>query len=192
MTTLEAGLKKASGTSLVLSIILIIFGLLAIALPMVSSIGVALVIGWMVIFAGIAQLVHAFQSTGVGPIVWKVLVALIYLVAGFSLIARPAAGVAGLTLVLGIFLFAEGIADVVAYFATRKSGSSPWMLLDGIITLVLGFLIWNRWPSSSLWVIGTFVGISMVMTGTTRLMMALAIRKLASHLSDTPLQKRAA
>jgi uncharacterized membrane protein HdeD (DUF308 family) len=192
MTPLETGLKRASGTALVLSIILIIFGLLAIALPMVSSIGVALVIGWMVIFAGLAQLVHAFQSTGVGPIVWKVLVALIYLVAGFSLIARPAAGVAGLTLVLGVFLFAEGIADVVSYFATRKSGNSPWMLLDGIITLVLGFLIWNRWPSSSLWVIGTFVGISMVMTGTTRFMMALAVRKLASHLSDTPLQKRAA
>ena len=192
MTTLEAGLKRASGMSLVLSILLIVFGVVAIALPMVSSIGVALVIGWMVIFAGIAQLVHAFQSTGVGPIVWKVLVALIYLVAGFSLIARPAAGVAGLTLVLGIFLFAEGIADVVAYFATRKSGNSPWMLLDGIITLVLGFLIWNRWPSSSLWVIGTFVGISMVMTGMTRLMMALAVRKLASHLSDTPLQRRAA
>ncbi len=192
MTVLEAGLKRASGMSLVLSILLIIFGVVAIALPMISSIGVALVIGWMVIFAGVAQLVHAFQSTGIGPIAWKVLVALIYLVAGFSLIARPAAGVAGLTLVLGIFLFAEGIADVIAYFATRKSGNSPWMLLDGIITLILGFLIWNRWPSSSLWVIGTFVGISMVMTGMTRLMMALAIRKLASHLSDTPLQKRAA
>ncbi|MGC1646514.1 MAG: HdeD family acid-resistance protein [Candidatus Sulfotelmatobacter sp.] len=192
MTTLETGLKRASGTSLALSIILIIFGLVAIALPLVSSIGVAIVIGWMVIFAGIAQLVHAFQSTGIGPIVWKVLVALIYLVAGFSLIARPVAGVAGLTLVLGVFLFAEGIADVVAYFATRKSGSSPWMLLDGIITLILGFLIWNRWPSSSLWVIGTFVGISMVMTGTTRFMMALAVRRVASHLSDTPLQKRAA
>ena len=192
MTTLEAGLKKASGTSLVLSIILIIFGLLAIALPMVSSIGVAIVIGWMVIFAGIAQLVHAFQSTGIGHIVWKVLVALIYLAAGISLIALPAAGVAGLTLVLGVFLFAEGIADVVAYFATRKSGNSPWMLLDGIITLLLGFLIWNHWPSSSLWVIGTLVGISMVMTGTTRLMMTLAVRKLASHLGDAPLQKRAA
>jgi len=192
MTTLETGLKRASGTSLALSIILIIFGLVAIALPLVSSIGVAIVIGWMVIFAGIAQLVHAFQSTGIGPIVWKVLVALIYLVAGFSLIARPVAGVAGLTLVLGVFLFAEGIADVVAYFATRKSGSSPWMLLDGVITLILGFLIWNRWPSSSLWVIGTFVGISMVMTGTTRFMMALAVRRVASHLSDTPLQKRAA
>ena len=192
MTTLDAGLKRASGTSLALSIVLIIFGALAIALPFVSSVGVAIVIGWLVIFAGIAQLVHAFQSKGIGPSVWKVLVALFYLVAGGSLVARPAFGVAGLTLVLGIFLFAEGIADVIAYFATRKSGNSGWILLDGIITLVLGFMIWNRWPASSLWVIGTFVGISMVMTGTTRLMMALAVRKLASHLYDSPLRKRAA
>jgi uncharacterized membrane protein HdeD (DUF308 family) len=88
MTTLETGLKRASGTSLALSIILIIFGLVAIALPLVSSIGVAIVIGWMVIFAGIAQLVHAFQSTGIGPIVWKVLVALIYLVAGSISVRR--------------------------------------------------------------------------------------------------------
>ena len=91
-----------------------------------------------------------------------------------------------------VFLFAEGIADVVSYFATRKSGASSWMLLDGIITLVLGFMIWNRWPSSSLWVIGTYVGISMVMTGTTRFMMALAVRKLASHVAESPLHKRAA
>ncbi len=181
MTTLEAGLKRASGTSIVLSIVLIIFGFLAITLPIVSSIGVAIVIGWLVIFAGIAQLVHAFQSKGIGHILWKILVAIFYLAAGASLIARPAVGVATLTLVLGIFLLAEGIADVVAYFATRKSGSSPWMLLDGIITLVLGFMIWNRWPSGSLWIIGTFVGISMVMTGTTRLMMALAVRRLASR-----------
>jgi uncharacterized membrane protein HdeD (DUF308 family) len=192
MPTLEDGLKKASGTSLALSVVLILFGILAIALPLVSSIGVAIVIGWMVIFAGIAQFVHAFQSTGIGPILWKVLVALIYLVAGFSLIARPASGVASLTLVFAVFLFAEGIADIVSYFATRKSGASSWMLVDGIITLVLGFMIWNRWPSSSLWVIGTYVGISMVMTGTTRFMMALAVRKLASHVTETPLHERAA
>jgi uncharacterized membrane protein HdeD (DUF308 family) len=192
MTTLEAGLRRASGATFVLSIVLIIFGVLAITLPIVSSIGVAIVIGWLVIFAGIAQLIHAFQSKGIGHIVWKVLVAVFYLAAGGSLIARPALGVAGLTLVLGIFLLAEGVTDVIAYFATRKSGTSTWMLLDGIITLALGFMIWNRWPSSSLWVIGTFVGISMVMTGTTRLMMALAVRKLASHLSDSPLRERAA
>jgi uncharacterized membrane protein HdeD (DUF308 family) len=192
MTTLEAGLKRASGTSILLSIVLIIFGVLAITLPVVSSIGVAVVVGWLLVFAGIAQLVHAFQSKGIGHIVWMIVVAAFYLAAGASLIASPVLGVASLTLVLGIFLFAEGIADVIAYFATRKSGNSPWMLLDGIITLVLGFMIWNRWPSGSLWVIGTFVGISMVMTGITRLMMALAVRKLARHMDDRPLQQRAA
>jgi uncharacterized membrane protein HdeD (DUF308 family) len=192
MHTLEGALKRTSGISIVLSVSLIIFGILAIALPIASSIGIAMVIGWLVLFAGIAQFVHAFQSEGIGHLVWKLVVAVFYIVAGAYLIARPALGAAGLTLVLGTFLFAEGVADVIAYFSARKSGVSPWMLLDGIVTLILGFMIWNRWPVGSLWVIGTLVGISMIMTGTTRLMMALAVRKLASHVSDRPLQKRAA
>ena len=74
---------------------------------------------------------------------------------------------------------------MVAYFSTRKGGgNSPWMLVDGIITVVLGFMIWNQWPVGSLWVIGTLVGISMVMTGTTRLMMTLAVRKVAKSLTS--------
>jgi uncharacterized membrane protein HdeD (DUF308 family) len=113
-------------------------------------------------------------------------------VAGGYFIAHPVLATATFTLVLGIFLFAEGVVDIVAYFATRKSGSSPWMLLDGIVTLFLGFLIWNQWPVSSLWVIGTLVGISMIFTGTTRLMMTLAVRKLAGQVSGSPEQKRAA
>jgi uncharacterized membrane protein HdeD (DUF308 family) len=108
------------------------------------------------------------------------------------LIAHPALGLAGFTLALAIFLCAEGAADVVAYFSTRKSGQSGWVLVDGIITLVLGFMIWDQWPVGSLWVIGTLVGISMVMTGTTRLMMALTARKLASRVADSPLHERAA
>jgi uncharacterized membrane protein HdeD (DUF308 family) len=192
MNTLGSGLKRASQVSLVLSIVLIIFGVLAIALPMATSIGVVIVIGWLVVFGGLAQFVHAFQSKGIGPIVWKLLVAVFYLVAGGYLIARPALGAAGFTLVLGIFFFAEGVTDLVAYFATRKSGNSAWMLLDGVVTLILGFMIWSGWPFTSLWVIGTLVGVSMLMTGTTRLMMALAVRKLAGHVGDSPLRERAA
>ena len=192
MNTVGSALKRASGVSIALSVALIIFGILAIALPIASSIGIAIVLGWLALFAGVAQVVHAFQSEGIGHVVWKLVVAIFYIAAGVYLIAHPALGVAGLTLVLGIFLFAEGVADVIAYFSARKNGASPWMLLDGIVTLVLGFMIWNRWPLGSLWVIGTLVGISMVMTGTTRLMMALAVRRLAEHVSEPPLQKRAA
>src|SRR5580692_7292108 len=186
MTTLESGFKRASQASLVLSVVLIIFGVLAITLPMATSVGVVIVIGWLAVLDGIVQLVHAFQSKGVGHIAWKLLVAVVYF------IAHPVLATATFTLVLGIFLCAEGVADVVAYFATRKSGSSAWMLLDGVITLFLGFLIWNQCPVNSLWVIGTLVGVSMIMTGTTRLMMTLAVRRLAGHVGDSPLSQRAA
>lgn len=192
MNTLENGLKRATGASLALSGLLILFGILAITLPIVSSIGVAILIGWLVVLDGIAQFFHAFQSKGIGHIVWKVLVAVFYVAAGIYLLNHPALGAAGLALALGIFLFAEGVADVIAYFSTRKSGSSVWVLVDGIVTLVLGWMIWNRWPSNSLWVIGTLVGISMVMTGATRLMMAWAVRKAASRPDVTPAARQAA
>jgi uncharacterized membrane protein HdeD (DUF308 family) len=97
-------------------------------------------------------------------------------------------GMASLTLVLAIFFFAEGIVDTVAYFSTRASG---WMLLNGLVTILLGILIYVHWPSSSLWVIGTLLGISMIMTGTTRFMMAMALRRLASSSGPT-LANRAA
>jgi uncharacterized membrane protein HdeD (DUF308 family) len=169
---------------------LIIFGFLAITLPTVTSIGVALLIGWLVLFGGLVQFIHAFQSRGIGHIVWKLLVAVFYLAAGAYLIARPALGLASLTLALAIFFVAKGVVDVVAYFSTRKSGGSTWMLLDGIVTLVLGLMIWNRWPGTSLWVIGTLVGINMLMTGITRLMMTVAARKLLRDRRDSPLHER--
>jgi len=180
------GLDRTSRAPLVLSIILIVFGLLSIALPIATSIRVVVVVGWVVIFNGITQLIDALQSKGTGHAAWKLIVAFLYLAVGGYLRARPALALAGLTLALVIFLSAEGSADVVAYFVTRRSGSSPWMLMDGIITVVLGFMIWKHWPVNSAWVMGTLVGVSMVMTGTTRLMMALAVLKPAG----SPLRER--
>jgi uncharacterized membrane protein HdeD (DUF308 family) len=189
-TVTEAVSRRILIPSILLSILLIIFGFLAITLPTATSIGVALLIGWLVLLGGLVQFIHAFQSKGIGHIVWKLLVAVFYLAAGAYLIARPALGLASLTLALALFFVAEGVVDVVAYFSTRKSGGSAWMLLDGIVTLVLGLMIWNRWPGPSLWVIGTLVGINMLMTGITRLMMAVAARKLLKDRGESPRQER--
>jgi uncharacterized membrane protein HdeD (DUF308 family) len=71
------------------------------------------------------------------------------------------------------------VFDLVAYFPARAIPGSGWILFDGIVTLILGVLVWRQWPSSSLWVIGTLVGISMIFTGMTRLMLSLAVRRLA-------------
>src|SRR5579862_6480011 len=188
----QAVSRRVLMPSILLSILLIIFGFLALTLPAATSIGVALVIGWLVLFGGLVQLVHAFQSKGIGHTVWKLLVAAFYLAAGAYLIARPALGLASLTLALALFFVAEGVVDVVAYFSTRNSSGSAWMLLDGIVTLVLGLMIWNRWPATSLWVLGTLVGISILMTGITRLMMAVAVRKLFEDRGDSSLSERRA
>jgi len=178
-TPVVSRLQSASTASIVLAVILIVFGFLAMVAPLFASLGVTLSFAWLMVLNGITQLIYAFRSKGVGRIVWKILVAGIYVVAGGWLLTHPLLGLAGLTLVLTVFFFAEAISDIAGYFFFRKINGSGWVLLDGIITLLLAVMIWRHWPSSSGWALGTLVGISMLMTGTTRMMMALAVRKLA-------------
>lgn len=171
-------LKKDLGPSILLSVVLIICGLLAIALPAAMSFGISVVVAWLILFAGITQVVHAFNSSGVGHIVWKLVVAALYVAAGLYLLAHPLLGIAALAIALGIFLLAEGAVDVITFFSTPAILRSGWILVDGLVMIALGVLVWRRWPYSSLWIIGTLVGLGILMTGITRLMMALAIRRL--------------
>jgi uncharacterized membrane protein HdeD (DUF308 family) len=182
MSTLQALLpQKPSRWSIVLSVLLIGVGVLAICLPALASIGFTRLLAWLILFDGVVQLFHAFRSQGSGRIAWKVLISVLYIGVGIWLLLHTLVGLAGLTLVLAGFFFAEGIFTVIAYFSARKVRGSAWMLLNGIITILLALMIWRHWPSSSLWAIGTLVGISMLMTGTTHLMMALAARRLARN-----------
>jgi uncharacterized membrane protein HdeD (DUF308 family) len=167
-----------SGKSIAWAVLLIIFGFLAIALPLATSWGVVVIIAWLIILSGGSQFIHAFQSQGIGSILWKLLVAILYLIVGIYFLRNPLLGVAALTFALAIFFVVEGVVDLAAYFQNRSAKGSGWILFDGIVTLILGLIVWLHWPSSSLWVIGTLVGISMIMTGNTRLMLSLAARRL--------------
>jgi uncharacterized membrane protein HdeD (DUF308 family) len=109
--------------------------------------------------------------------VWRLLVGLAYVFFGAYLIARPALGVASLTLVLASLFLVEGILNVVLFFKIRSLQGSSWVLIDGIVTLLLGLMIYAQWPSSSVWAIGTLVGVSMIISGVTRVMLSFAVRK---------------
>jgi uncharacterized membrane protein HdeD (DUF308 family) len=165
--------------SIVWPVLLIVFSLIALASPFVTSIWFLMVIGCLLIFSSAAQVVHAFQSKGVGHILWKLFIALLYFVLGLYLLTNPVAGVTTVTLIVGIFFLAEGGLDLVAYITERKKDGSVWILLDGIVTLVLGVMIVKHWPSSSLWVLGTLIAVSMFMTGISRLMISLAVSRLS-------------
>ena len=101
-----------------------------------------------------------------------------FVVAGLYLLTHPVMAIGTLTVLLALVLFAEGVFDIVTYFRLQREHPSGWMLLNGIVALVLGALIWVQWPSSSAWAIGTLVGVNLLMTGITRLMFGLAGRRL--------------
>ena len=170
---------KASAWSIIWGILMFICGLIAIALPLISSIGIVILLAWVILFAGLSHLVFAFHSRGVGSVLWQILLAVLYVVAGIYLLIHPVLGVVSLTLVLAVFLVLEGIVEIALYFGLRGVQHSGWVLLDGIITLILGILIWRQWPSSSVWVIGTLIGISLIFSGISRVMLSLAVRHAA-------------
>jgi uncharacterized membrane protein HdeD (DUF308 family) len=85
-------------------------------------------------------------------------------------------------LLAGLFLF-EGVLNIVLFFQLRALQGAPWILFDGIVTLILAMLIYLQWPSSSMWAIGTLVGISMIFSGITRVMLSLAVRKVVGKMA---------
>ena len=162
---------------------MIVAGFLAIALPQVAGITVNLLVAWLLVFTGCIHLVFAWHTRSAGGILWGLLMGILYIFIGGFLLLRPVAGLASLTLALAIYLFAEGIMEFILSFALRPMPGSGWLLFDGIITLILGVMIWRTWPSSTEWVIGTLVGISMLFSGVSRLMMSLAAQRITTRLA---------
>src|ERR1700746_1651326 len=169
--------RHASTWSILWGVLLIVFGMLAVGSPFLAAVAVSAVIAWLIIFAGVVPLILAFHVHRAGSMIWKLLVGLAYLFFGGYLILHPVLGVASLTLVLASLFLIEGILNIVLFFKMRSVGGSSWVLVDGIITLLLGLMIYMQWPSSSAWAIGTLVGVSMMLSGVTRFMVALVVRK---------------
>lgn len=176
-TTFAAIANRTPPWSVVWPLLLILFGLLAIGLPLAISFSSVLFIGRLLILCSAIQVLHAFQPEDIASLPWKLAVALLFMGAGVYLLAHPILGISRLNLAIGMFFIAKARVDLRGNLRARKSIGSSWILLDGIGNLILGLLIWIQWPSSSSWAIATLVGISMLMTGITRLMITLAARE---------------
>jgi uncharacterized membrane protein HdeD (DUF308 family) len=178
-----AMVRKASTVSVLWGVLLIVFGMVAVGLPLYAAVAVNALVAWLIILAGIVHLMVAFRAHGAGSRIWKLLVGVAYVCFGGYLIARPLLGVASLTLLLASLFLIEGILDIVLYVKMRPIRGSIWVLIDGIVTLLLGLMIYMQWPSSSAWAIGTLVGISMIFSGVARVAMSLAVHGAAEDVS---------
>jgi len=172
--------RQASTLSILWGVLLIVFGMVAIGSPLLAAVAVNVLIAWLIVLAGVVHIMLAFRAHGAGSTIWKLLVGLTYVFFGAYLILHPLLGVASLTLVLASLFLIEGVLNIILFFKMRSMGGSSWVLIDGIITLLLGLMIYMQWPSSSAWAIGVLVGVSMIISGVTRVMLSLAVRKVTT------------
>jgi uncharacterized membrane protein HdeD (DUF308 family) len=174
--------RSASTLSIVWGVLLILVGMLAVGFPFVAAVAANTILAWVIIFAGVLHVIVAFHSHGAGSVIWKLLVGLAYLFIGCYLLLHPIVGVATLTLLLAVLFLVEGIFDIILFFRMRSAGGSSWLLLDGIITLLLGLMIYIHWPFSAAWAIGVLVGVSLITSGISRVMLSLAARRTVAAL----------
>jgi len=174
-STLDA-FKEVTGMSISWAVLMIVLGFMVVALPLATGIGISVMVGWIIVFSGFAYLAYAFAAQGAGAFLWRVLIGIVYVVGGFYLAFHPRLAFESLTLVVSAIFLVESLLEIGVFFEFRPLPGSGWILFDGIVTLILAYLIWYPWPSSSAWVIGTLVGINLLVSGFTRLMYSLAAR----------------
>jgi uncharacterized membrane protein HdeD (DUF308 family) len=172
--------RKITGWYLAAAVLFIILGIFAVIEPAVAALGVTLLLGWILAIGAVFHFIAAFKGGGAKQVIFQVLVGIVYAIGGFYFLTHTVMATGTLTLLLAGIILAEGVIEIVSYFRLRKEGASGWLLMNGLITLALGALILFHWPSSTVWAIGTLVGINLLMTGVTRLMFGLAIRKMVA------------
>ena len=186
MATEGLGLKEAkrfTGWYIVAAILFIVLGVFAIIEPAVAGLGVTLLVGWLLVFGGIAHFVSAFQGGGAKRVLFQVLAGIVFVLGGLYFISHPLLALGTLTLLLAGVIIAAGICEIVSYFRHQGAQASGWLLFNGIVAVLLGGMIWFHWPSSSIWAIGTLVGVNLLLTGFTRLMFGMAGRSLVGRVS---------
>jgi uncharacterized membrane protein HdeD (DUF308 family) len=172
---------------LIEGIVLVVLGILAIVLPPIASLAVAIFVGWLFLISGIVGLVTTFMARGAPGFWWSLLSAVLAIAAGIVLLVWPVGGVLSLTLLLVVFFVVEGVLTIMYALEHKKelSGRWGWMLASGIIDLVLAAIIFAGLPGTAAWAIGLLVGINMLFGGTALIVMALHARSGA----DTPAQQ---
>lgn len=174
----DIAVKKATGWVIALSICLIILGVLAILLPGIASAFFTSIIGWLVLASGVVMIIQAFQSRPVRGFWLNLIVGIFYAIAGIYILFNLGTALLALTLTFGILFIVEGVYTLIMAFTNRAGHKMSWLVaLNGIVTLILGIMVLNRFPYSALWLIGLYVGISLLMSGISLLAAALVTRR---------------
>jgi uncharacterized membrane protein HdeD (DUF308 family) len=183
MTTdpLSKEVSKQAGWSIFMGFLTAAVGAVMIIYPLATAAASTVLFGALLLVAAAAQLIFAFTSQTAGQFFLKLLLGLLYGIAGLCLIALPGMGVVTLTGVLGAMLIAQAVVETVLGFSAPAGTGRGWFFFSGFISLLLGVLILAQWPVSSVWAIGTMVGAGVLFNGITRIVMSTWVRSEARH-----------
>ncbi len=174
-----APLRAKSGWIVALGVVYVIAGVIALGSIVFATVVTVFVVGVMMLIAGVAEVFNAFQVKTWGKFfLWLVLGAL-YIVAGFVTFENPLLAAAVLTLLLGFSLLASGVMRIVLAFSMKDEMPWIWVALSGVITLLLGLIILAHWPVSSLYILGLFLGIDLIIAGVGWIGIGLGLRRHA-------------
>jgi uncharacterized membrane protein HdeD (DUF308 family) len=165
-----------------LGVLSVVLGFLAISSKFIATLLSVRVFGWLLLIAGISEVVHAIMVRRLRGFALHLLGAALYLLTGLFMLEDPIRAATVLTLLLAASLLVGGFLRVIFSLAVRFP-AWPWVLLNGVVDVLLGFLIWNDLPESSLWVIGLFVGIDLIFHGVGWVMLGLGVR--AYHIAPS-------
>ena len=184
-----APLRAKWGWIVALGIVYLVAGLFALGSILMATVASVFLVGIMMIVAGVAEIINAFQLKSWGKfLIWALLGAL-YIVAGFVTFENPLFAAALLTLILGGALVASGLVRIFLAFSMTRESPWVWLLISSIVTMLLGLLILAHWPFSSVYVLGLFLGLDLVMAGAAWIGLGVSLR---SGDGPTPVQTQTA
>jgi len=176
-TTVAGEVQRHWGWILAIGIIFVVLGLIGLGMTFAVTMASVLMYGILMLLGAGAQFVNAAKGRGWKGVIFHVLIALLYLVAGVAVIINPVGASIILTLLLAGALIVVGFVRIVMGFQLRGFRNWFWPIVGGVVSIILGGIIFANWPISGLWVIGLFVSVELIVNGWSYIFIALAGKK---------------
>lgn len=174
---LIGAIRDNAGMAMGIGAIMLIAGFLALAAPAVAGLSIAVMVGFALAISGVSQCVLAFKAGAFGRGLVVFLVGVLMALAGFYVISQPLEGLLSLTLLLVAYLVATGILEIIISFQLRPAQGWGLQLTNGMVTLILGLLLWSQFPLSGIWAVGVLFGIKMIFSGSALIALGRAAKK---------------
>ncbi|RLA22409.1 MAG: hypothetical protein DRQ63_12750 [Gammaproteobacteria bacterium] len=176
------GIKENAKLAVISGVILIVAGTFAVISPLVAGLSITILVGLSLVFGGVGQCFLALKAGAFGRALLTFLVGALMVVAGSFMMTQPVAGLASITLLLVAYLVAAGLGELIMSLHLRPADGWGWMLFNGIITLLLGMMLWRQFPLSGAWAIGVLFGIKMVFSGWALVFIGRGVKQAATSL----------